>query len=118
MDKLSDCSAKLPPLDRARLSHAYIISAPASESEELAVQLAALMLCRSGCDRPCGVCSDCRKAAAGTHPDIIRIERLPDDKGRPGATSPSGRSAPPRPGWGWRPTRPLSRPAAPATRGS
>ena len=83
MDKLLDCSAKLPPLDRARLSHAYIISAPASESEELAVQLAALMLCRSGGDRPCGVCSDCRKAAAGTHPDIFRIERLPDDKGRP-----------------------------------
>ena len=47
MDKLSDCSAKMPPLDRARLSHAYIISAPASESEELAVQLAALMLCHA-----------------------------------------------------------------------
>ena len=33
--------------------------------------------------KPCGVCRDCRKVAAGIHPDLITVRRLEDDKGRP-----------------------------------
>ena len=32
---------------------------------------------------PCGVCRGCRKAAAGTHPDIIPVRRLTDKSGAP-----------------------------------
>ena len=32
---------------------------------------------------PCGQCRACRKAEAGIHPDIIRVQRPLDDKGRP-----------------------------------
>ena len=34
-----------------------------------------------GHDVPCGVCRGCRKAAAGTHPDIIPVRRLTDKSG-------------------------------------
>ncbi len=78
MSSATSAGGRLPPLDPRRLSHAYILAAP----QELAVQLAQLMLCRSPGRRPCGVCGDCRKAAAGIHPDLITVARQPDDKGR------------------------------------
>lgn len=36
--------------------------------------LAAALLCEDGGARPCGVCSSCRKAAAGVHPDLTIID--------------------------------------------
>lgn len=63
-----------------RLSHAYIISGPpGSPVEELAQRLAAAYVCTGEGDRPCGLCSGCRKARGGIHPDIIRLT-LPEGK--------------------------------------
>lgn len=66
-----------------KLSHAYIVSSPSAEiAEKLATELAQKALCSSDTLRPCGVCRNCRKVQNGTHPDLIRISRLTDDKGR------------------------------------
>lgn len=63
-----------------RLSHAYIVSGPAgSGAEELAQWLATAFVCSGEGQRPCGVCSHCRKAEGGIHPDIIRVS-IPSDK--------------------------------------
>jgi DNA polymerase III delta prime subunit len=60
-------------LDPDRLSHAYIISGSVEDANRLAQAVAAAKVC-SGRDRPCGHCSNCRKAEAGIHPDIGIIE--------------------------------------------
>lgn len=68
--------------DLSRLSHAYLITAPTGEeSLRLAETLAAAAVC-SDEHPPCGRCRDCRKAAAGIHPDVAVIGRAQDDKGR------------------------------------
>ena len=65
-----------------KLFHAYLISAgTAQERETAANELAQAMVCEGAGKRPCGVCRHCRKALAGIHPDIIRVERETDDKG-------------------------------------
>lgn len=65
------------------VSHAYIL---ASEDEtlrnEAAGELARSFLCTAGGRESCGVCSGCRAALAGTHPDLVTIERRTDDKGK------------------------------------
>lgn len=61
------------------LSHAYLITGGREESRgAFAQRLAAAYLCE-GERPPCGRCRPCRKAAAGVHPDLIRIT-LPEDK--------------------------------------
>ena len=66
-----------------RLAHAYIISAQtAGESLQEAGRIAAALVCTSKDGQPCGKCRACRKAQSGIHPDIIKIGRLADDKGR------------------------------------
>lgn len=63
-----------------RLSHAYIISGASEQAVELlARKLAAAYICTGAGDRPCGVCSGCRKAKGNIHPDIIEV-RIPEDK--------------------------------------
>ena len=55
---------------------------PAGESREReAKRLAAALLC-SGETAPCGVCRDCRKMAAGVHPDFISVLRENNDSGK------------------------------------
>lgn len=57
---------------RAALSHAYILCGPeGSGRHTLARWMAARYVCSEEGERPCGQCPDCRKAAAGIHPDII-----------------------------------------------
>ena len=69
--------------EQTRLAHATIVSAPTmEESLRRAERLAAAVQCLSDGPRPCGVCRACRKSSAGIHPDIIRISRLTDDKGK------------------------------------
>ena len=64
----------LPRLTGRRLSHAMIISGPkGSGTHALAGILAKGLVCSGTGSAPCGVCADCRKAAAGIHPDIIVI---------------------------------------------
>ena len=55
-------------------SHAYILAGPSGSGKHtLAGLLARALVCSGGGEVPCGACPDCRKAAAGIHPDVIRI---------------------------------------------
>ena len=66
-----------------RLSHAYMLVGPEGPARQEAVlKLASALLCSAPGGKPCGVCRDCRKVAAGVHPDMIYVERLPGDKGQ------------------------------------
>ncbi len=61
-------------LARGRTSHFYLISGPeGSGKHTLARLLAAAMVC-TGQGKPCGVCSHCRKALSGNHPDCITVD--------------------------------------------
>ena len=71
----------LPRLTGRRLSHAMIVSGPeGSGTHTLADILARGLVCSGTGAAPCGTCSDCRKAAAGIHPDIIKVMPEPDKK--------------------------------------
>lgn len=66
------------------IGHAIILSSPSREEAlEAARRIAAAAVCLRGHDVPCGVCRGCRKASAGTHPDIIPVRRLTDKSGTP-----------------------------------
>ena len=67
-----------------RIAHATIVTAPdREECLALALDMAAALVCQASGPIPCGVCRSCRKAQEGIHPDIIRVKRPEDDKGRP-----------------------------------
>ena len=53
--------------------HAYLFHGPPGSGKRAAARaFAASLLCPTG---GCGVCHDCRRALAGTHPDLVVIER-------------------------------------------
>ncbi|HHV50963.1 MAG TPA: ATP-binding protein [Clostridiales bacterium] len=59
-------------VDRGRIPHAILIEGPqGSGRRTLAKIIAQAAVCSSGDEKPCGVCSHCRKALSGNHPDII-----------------------------------------------
>ncbi len=65
------------------LAHAYILLSPSfAERDQAAQRLAAAALCSAKDGVPCGRCRDCRKVREGIHPDLIRVARLSDDKGK------------------------------------
>ena len=70
--------------DSERIPHACLICAPSAEAAlEKARELAARAVCSgTGLLKPCGACRDCRKVAAGIHPDVITLTRAVDDKGK------------------------------------
>lgn len=71
----------LPRLSAHTLGHAFILSGPAGSGKGvLASILARAMVCSAPGTRPCGSCSDCKKALAGIHPDIITIAPLEPGK--------------------------------------
>ena len=59
-------------VERDAISHAYLISGPRSVGKStLTRRLTQALLCeRSLEERPCGVCSACRRVEQGKHPDI------------------------------------------------
>jgi len=61
-------------MDAARRPvHAYLLHGPAGSGKRAAARgLAAALLCPDG---GCGVCNSCRRALAGTHPDLVTVER-------------------------------------------
>jgi DNA polymerase-3 subunit delta' len=62
-----------------RLPHAsLILSTPGLGAEPLADWLAALALCESTAQRPCGTCTSCVLLRSDTHPDFHRV-RLEED---------------------------------------
>ena len=62
------------------LSHAYIVRGPSQQiNRALAEQMAAAYVCSASGERPCGVCSNCRKALNGIHPDIVTL-KAPEGK--------------------------------------
>ena len=53
--------------------HAYLLHGPPGSGKRAAARaFAASLLCPRG---GCGECNDCRRALAGTHPDLVVIER-------------------------------------------
>lgn len=66
---------------RDRLSHAWLLlGEDAGALEKLARFIARALLCASEGEKPCGVCSHCRKAEKGIHPDLITLLRNPDKR--------------------------------------
>jgi hypothetical protein len=58
-----------------RFPHAVLLEGgPGSGTDRLAAELARAAVCLSDGDRPCGVCSGCVKALAGSHPDIFTLD--------------------------------------------
>ncbi len=58
-----------------RFPHALLIEgAPGSGKRTLAAYAAALLLCRSDRDRPCGACLSCHKLSTGNHPDLVVLD--------------------------------------------
>ncbi len=54
--------------------HAYVIVGDRYSGKEYIAKIFAQALqCENGTDRPCGICASCKQAAAGNHPDIIRV---------------------------------------------
>jgi DNA polymerase III subunit delta' len=57
-----------------RLPHALLFTGPPGIGKALlAHRLAARLACTAAAGQPCGECSGCRQAAAGTHPDMLAI---------------------------------------------
>lgn len=77
---LADARQKMrSAFDAGRLPHSLLVlSVPGLGAEQLANWIAALALCESGGDRPCGACASCKLLHADSHPDIHTV-RLEED---------------------------------------
>jgi DNA polymerase-3 subunit delta' len=64
-----------------RLPHGLLLAgSPGAGQVEMAVWLAARLLCRAPAGGACGRCTDCRLFLAGSHPDFRWVSVLPDKK--------------------------------------
>src|SRR5205807_459915 len=72
-------------LQSGRIAHAYLFYGPQAVGKRTAARLFARAIqCQALRERfgqpshpglqPCGECEDCRRALAGTHPDVIDVE--------------------------------------------
>jgi DNA polymerase-3 subunit delta' len=65
-----------------RLAHAYLFIGPEGVGKRLFAQrLAQALLCTTRGEQaldPCGACPACRQVMAGTHPDLLVVQKPPD----------------------------------------
>ncbi|MEX2354056.1 MAG: DNA polymerase III subunit delta' [Gammaproteobacteria bacterium] len=67
--------------DKGRIPHALLLNGrPGLGMDDFAAGFAAVLSCNTGAAAPCGECRSCVLLAAGTHPDIIRVE--PEEPGK------------------------------------
>ena len=70
--------------DEGRFPHAVVLEGSAeSGRNKLAGILAKAAVCQSGQEKPCGHCSGCIKAQAGSHPDIFFLDGDGDPRAFP-----------------------------------
>ncbi len=85
-------SALAAQIQMRTLAHAVLISGEEGVGKKtLADLMAAALLCRGEGIRPCGKCPSCIQAAAGEHPDLVRIRLgvpLSGESGKNRATIP------------------------------
>lgn len=61
--------------DEGRFPHAILLEgSPSSGTGDLSAILAKAAVCTSEREQPCGYCSGCIKAGAGSHPDILTLD--------------------------------------------
>jgi DNA polymerase III subunit delta' len=79
---IAPAAAALTRAQRAgRLPHALLIhEAPGAGGDWLALWAARLALCERPGEAPCGICTGCRRAAALSHPDLMRITPLEESR--------------------------------------
>ncbi|MGD9127532.1 MAG: DNA polymerase III subunit delta' [Planctomycetia bacterium] len=69
-------------LDRGRLASSFLFVGPAGIGKRtFALRLAQALLCDTNDEaqlNPCGACASCKQVNAGTHPDVIRVEKPKD----------------------------------------
>ena len=59
----------------ARLPHALLLAGPSGTGKTgFAVHFAGLLLCSAQGTQPCGTCRQCRLVAAGSHPNLVRVQ--------------------------------------------
>ncbi len=65
-----------------RLHHSLLFTGPSGVGKKMvAYRVAAAALCKTaGSGDLCGTCSTCRRILAGTHPDVVLVEREPDKR--------------------------------------
>jgi len=70
-------------LKEGRLPHALLFQGPEDVGKAaVARTLAAALMCERNAEGdPCGRCPACRRVAAGTHPDVLQVTRLPRKPG-------------------------------------
>ncbi len=85
---LRDCAAGSDVLSAlwhdflsGRMAHATLLSGEAGIGKKTAARLLAQgLMCRGEGDKPCGVCRDCRRFTARTHPDALFPAPAPKEK--------------------------------------
>ena len=66
-----------------RMPHALLLEASPARAKAVAQRLAQAAVCLSEEERPCGVCTECVRAQAGSHPDILTLDGDEDPRAFP-----------------------------------
>jgi len=74
-------------LEHQRLPHAYLFNGPDGVGKEaMAIELAKAIFCSDPEEKPCDVCSGCKRVAKFEHPDFIYIVPHPSTERKPEKT--------------------------------
>jgi len=66
-------------LSSGRFPPSWILAGPAEDTLPLAMQTAAVLVCVSAQNKPCGTCLPCRKVMSGNHSDVVTVDTQPGD---------------------------------------